>query len=86
MLVSVLLIVSGAPLTTTKVRSLEIFNTETIDMCFSAEEKEPASESKSGHGGSLRMRRCNLAVREQGPVESFESSLQHQVADNCASI
>ena len=64
MLTSVLLIVSGAPWTAAKARPPEIFDTETVDMRFSAEEKVPASHStcKFEGGGSLRLRRCNFAA------------------------
>ena len=46
MLESNVLIVSGAPLTVVKVRPPEIFGTETVEMCFSAEEKELAADSQ----------------------------------------
>ena len=84
MLASVLLIVSGAPLTAAKARPPEIFDTETVDMRFSAEEKERASDSGFKGSGGLRMRKCNFAARDQGPVESFKSSFLHRSADNRA--
>ena len=80
MLVNILLIVSGVPLTAAKARPPEFFGTDTVDMRFSAE------ENWNRGGGSLRMRRCNFAARDQGPVESFKSSLHHRAAYDCASI
>ena len=83
---SVLLVVSRAPLTVVKARQPEIFITETVDMRFSAEEKERASDSGFQGSGSLRMRKCNFAARDQGPVESFKSSFLSRIADKCVII
>ena len=69
MLVSVLLIVSRAPLMAAKARPLEFFGTDTVDMRFSAE------ENWNRGSGSLRMRRCNFAAKDQGPIESFKKVL-----------
>ena len=84
MLESNVLTVSGAPLTFVKVRPPKMFGMETVNMCFSAEEKELTSDSRFKGSGSLRMRKCNFAAKDQGPVESFKSSFLHRSADNRA--
>ena len=81
MLVSNFLIVSGAPSTIVKARSPKIFGPETVDMQFSAEEKELTSDSRLKGSGSLRMCRCNFATKDQGPVESFKSSFLRRPVD-----
>ena len=82
MLVSNFLIVSGAPSIIVKARPPKNFGPETVDMQFIAEEKELTSDSRFKGSGSLRMCRCNFATKDQGPVESFKSSLHHRIADN----
>ena len=59
---------------------------ETVDMHFSAEEKELTSDSRFKGSGGLRMRKCNFAAKDQHPVESFKSSFLHRIADKCAII
>ena len=86
MLESNVLMISGAPLTVVKVRPPKIFGMETVDMCFSAEEKELTSDSRVKGSGSLRMRRCNFAAKYQGPMENFESNFLHRIANKCAVI
>ena len=86
MLASNPLIVSGAPSAVVDARPPKFFGTETVSMCFSAEEKERASDSGFKGSGSLRMRKCNVAARDQGPVESFKSSFLSRIADKCVII
>ena len=86
MLESNVLIVSGAPLTVVKVRPPEIFGTETVEMCFSAEEKELTSDSRFKGSDSLRMRKCNFAAKDQRPVESFKSSFLHRSRQPCHTV
>ena len=80
MLASVLLIVSGAPSTIVKARPPKIFGPETVDMQFSAGEKELTSDSRLKGSGSLRMHRCNFVARDQDTVKSFKSILLHRIA------
>ena len=61
-------------------------NQETVNMCFSAEEKELTSDSRFKGSGSLRMRRCKFAAKDQDSAESFKSSFLHYVAESCAII
>ena len=75
-----------APLTVVKAWPPEFFGTETVDMRFSAEEKELTSDSRFKGSGGLRMRKCNFAAKDQHPVESFKSSFLHRIADKCAII
>ena len=86
MLVSNLLIVTGATSTIEKARSPKFFGTETVVMHFSAEEKELTSDSRLKASGSLRMCRCNFATKDQGAVESFQSSFLYCIADKCTII
>ena len=86
MLESDVLIVSGAPLAVVKVRPPIIFGMETVDMCFSEEEKELTSDSRFKGSGNSRMHKCNFAARDQGPVESFKSSFLNRIADKCVII
>ena len=79
-LASNLLIVSGAPSTAVRGRSPKFIGTEIVDKHFSEEEKELTSESRFKGSGSLRMRRCNFAAKDQGPVESFKCSFLHRIA------
>ena len=55
-------------------------------MRFSAEEKELTSDSRFKSSGSLRMRKCNFADKDQCPVENFKNSFLHRIADECAII
>ena len=59
------------------------FGTEIVVMRFSAEVKETESDSEFKGSGSLRVRGCNFAARDQGLVKS---SLLYRIADNCAMI
>ena len=86
MLASNLLIVSGAPLVVVKARPPEIFGTETVNMCFSAEEKVQTPDCRFKGSGGLRMRKCNFAAKDQCPVESFKNSFLHRIANKCAII
>ena len=47
-------------------------------------DKELTSDSR--FKGSLRLGKCNLAAKDQRPVESFKSSFLHYVAESCAII
>ena len=69
-----------------KARPPEIFGTETVDMHFSAEEKELTLDSRLKGSSSLRMRKCNFAAKDQDSAESFKSSFLHHVAESCAII
>ena len=86
MLESNVLIVSGAPLTVVKVRPPKMFGTETVNMSFSAEEKELTLDSRFKGSGSLRMRKCNFAAKDQRPVESFKSSFLHRSRQACHTV
>ena len=62
MLASNPLIVSGAPSAVVDARPPKFFGTETVSMCFSAEEKELVSDSRFKGSGSLRTHRCNFVA------------------------
>ena len=47
-------------------------------------DKELTSDSR--FKGSLRMRRCNFAAKDQDSAESFKNSFLHHVAESCAII
>ena len=47
-------------------------------------DKELTSDSR--FKGSLRMRRCNFAAKDQDSAESFKSSFLHYIAECCAII
>ena len=61
-------------------------NQETGNMCFSAEEKKLTSDSRFKGGGSLRMRRCKFAAKDQDSAESFKSRFLHHTDESCAII
>ena len=56
---------------------------ETVNMCFSAEEKELKSDSSLKGSGSLR---CNFAAKDQDSAESFKSRFLHHVAESCTIV
>ena len=59
------------------------FGMETVNMCFSAEEKELTSDSSLKGSGSLR---CNFAAKDQESAESFKSSFLHHDDENCVIV
>ena len=86
MLASILLIICQAPLAVVKVHPPKTFSTETVNMYFSAEEKELMSDRRFKGSSNLRMRRCNFAAKDQDSAESFKSRFLHHVAESCTII